>query len=149
MNLCSLSVRLIIQDRTIIAIPLAAITNEFSSIQDVGWYGSAYMLTNACFTPVFGRIYKIYSTKWVFLVSIIIFEAGSALCGAAPSSPAFIIGRAIAGAGAAGIFAGGTLLMMPIIPIRKRPIFISMSGMIFALSSVLGPLIGGSLTDNV
>ena len=140
---------LTIQDRTIIAIPLAAITNEFGSIQDVGWYGSAYMLTNACFTPAFGRVYKLYSTKWVFLTSIIVFEAGSALCGAAPSSPVFIVGRAIAGAGAAGIFAGGTMLMMPLVPIRKRPVFISISGMLFALASVMGPLIGGTLTDSV
>ncbi|KAK5659837.1 hypothetical protein OQA88_13300 [Cercophora sp. LCS_1] len=144
-----LAMFLVALDRTIIAIPLAAITNEFGSIQDIGWYGSAYMLTNACFTPVFGRIYKLYSTKWVFLSSIVVFEVGSALCGAAPNSPAFVVGRAIAGIGAAGIFAGGTMLMVPLIPIRKRPIFISMSGMIFALSSVLGPLIGGTLTDNV
>ncbi|KAK1751129.1 major facilitator superfamily domain-containing protein [Echria macrotheca] len=144
-----LALFLVALDRTIIAIPLAAITNEFSSIQDIGWYGGAYMLTNACFTPFFGRVYKIYSTRWVFLSSIVVFEAGSALCGAAPTSAAFIVGRAIAGAGAAGIFSGGTMLMMPIIPVRKRPIYISLSGMTFALSSVLGPLIGGTLTENV
>lgn len=129
--------------------PLAAITNDFGSIEDIGWYGSAYMLTNACFTPVFGRIYTLYSTKWVFLWSIIVFEAGSALCGAAPTSPAFVVGRAVAGIGAAGIFAGATVLMMPLVPIRKRPVFISVFGMMFAVSSVLGPLIGGTLTDNV
>ncbi|KAK0648244.1 major facilitator superfamily domain-containing protein [Cercophora newfieldiana] len=144
-----LAMFLVALDRIIIATPLAAITNEFSSIEDIGWYGSAYMLTNACFTPVFGRIYKLYSTKWVFLISVVVFEVGSALCGAAPSSEAFIVGRAIAGAGAAGVWAGSTMLMIPLIPLRKRPIFVSMSGMIFAISSVLGPLIGGPFTDNI
>jgi len=107
------------------------------------------MLTNACFTPVFGRIYKLYSLKWVFLISIVVFEVGSALCGAAPTSTAFILGRAIAGAGAAGVWVGGTMLLIPLVPLRKRPIFISMSGLIFAISSVLGPIIGGTLTDSV
>ncbi|KAK4442682.1 major facilitator superfamily domain-containing protein [Podospora aff. communis PSN243] len=144
-----LAMFLVALDRLIIATPLAAITNEFSSIEDIGWYGSAYMLTNASFTLIFGRIYKLYSTKWVFLICIGIFEVGSVVCGAAPSSTAFILGRAIAGAGAAGVWAGATMLMIPLIPLRKRPVFISMLGMIFAVSSVLGPLIGGSLTDSV
>jgi MFS family permease len=133
----------------IIATPLAKISDEFHSIEDIGWYGSAYMLTNACFTPLYGRIYKLYSTKWAFLVSILIFEVGSALCGAAPNSPAFIVGRAIAGIGSAGIYAGGTMVMVPLVPLRKRPVFISLFGLTFALSSVLGPLIGGTFTDNL
>lgn len=125
------------------------ITDEFNSIQDIGWYGSAYMLTAACFFPISGRIYQLYSTKWAFLLSIIVFEAGSALCGAAPHSTAFIIGRAIAGLGSAGIFSGGTMIIIPHVPLRKRPLFTSIFGMAFGLSSVLGPIIGGAFTDRV
>lgn len=124
-------------------------TDEFHSIVDVGWYGSAYMLTAACFFPVSGRVYQLYSTKWVFLASLVIFEVGSALCGAAPNSTAFIIGRAIAGFGSAGIFSGGTMVLLPLVPLRKRPVFTSFFGMAFGLSSVLGPVIGGTLTDKV
>ena len=124
------------------------ITDEFSSIQDIGWYGSAYMLTAACFSPISGRIYQLYSIKWVFLLSIVIFEAGSALCGAAPNSTAFIIGLAIAGLGSAGIFSGGMMIILPLVPLRKRPVFTSMFGMAFGLSSVLGPIIGGTFTDH-
>ena len=107
------------------------------------------MLTAACFNPISGRVYQLYSTKWVFLLSIIIFEAGSALCGAAPNSIAFIVGRAVAGLGSAGIFSGGSMIILPLVPLRKRPIFTSMFGMAFGLSSVLGPIIGGTFTDNV
>ncbi len=78
-----------------------------------------------------------------------IFEAGSALCGAAPNSTAFIIGRAIAGLGSAGIFSGGMMIILPLVPLRKRPVFTSMFGMAFGLSSVLGPIIGGTFTDQV
>jgi MFS family permease len=107
------------------------------------------MLTAACLIPISGRIYLLYSTKWVFLTSLIIFEAGSALCGAAPSSMAFIIGRAIAGFGSAGIFTGGMMMLLPLVPLRKRPIFTSIFGVAFAIASVLGPVVGGSFTDKV
>ncbi|KAK0709942.1 putative aflatoxin efflux pump [Lasiosphaeria miniovina] len=136
-------------DRLIIATAVPRITDEFGSIGDIGWYGSAYMLTNACSNLVFGRIYQLYSTKLVFLVSLVIFEAGSALCAAAPTSAAFIAGRAFAGLGSAGLFAGNIMVIIPLVPLRKRPIFIAMFGIVFSLSSVLGPIVGGTLTDNV
>ena len=132
----------------IIATAIPSITNKFHSIADTGWYGSAYMLTAAIFVPLSGRIYQLYPTKWVFLLSILVFEIGSALCGAAPSSVAFIIDRAIADIGAAGIFSGGIMIIVPLVPLRRRPIFTSFFGIAFGVSSVLGPLIGGSFTDN-
>jgi predicted MFS family arabinose efflux permease len=93
---------LIALDRMIIATAIPAITNSFGSISDIGWYGSAYMLTCAIFNPLSGSIYRFYPVKWVFMASVVLFEVGSAVCGAAPTSVAFIIGRAIAGIGAAG-----------------------------------------------
>lgn len=124
-------------------------TDEFHSISDIGWYGSAYMLTAACFNPIFGRIYQLYSTKWCFLVSILIFEVGSAVCGAAPTSIAFIIGRAVAGLGSAGIFQGGMMVIVGTVPLVKRPMFTAVFGMAFGISSVLGPIVGGSFTDHL
>ena len=132
----------------IIATAIPYITNDFHSVEDIGWYGSAYMLTAAIFTPLSGRIYQLHSTKWVFLVCILVFEVGSALCGAAPSSAAFVVGRAIAGIGAAGIFCGGIMIIVPLVPLRRRPVFTSFFGMAFGISSVIGPLIGGLFTDN-
>jgi hypothetical protein len=94
---------LIALDRMIIATAIPTITNDFNSISDIGWYGSAYMLTCAIFNPLFGAIYRFYDVKSIFMASVVLFEAGSALCGAAPTSSAFIAGRAIAGVGAAGM----------------------------------------------
>jgi MFS family permease len=62
---------------------------------------------------------------------------------------AFIIGRAIAGLRSAGIFSGGMVIILPLVPLRKRPVFTSMFGMAFGLSLVLGPIIGGTFTDHV
>lgn len=141
-----LAMFLVALDRTIVATAIPQITDDFHSLGDIGWYGSAYMLTTAASQLVFGRLYKFYHMKWVFLSCVVIFEIGSAICGAAPSSAIFILGRAIAGVGSAGIFSGAMMIMIPMIPLPKRPMFQSMFGMIFGLASVMGPLVGGAFT---
>ena len=90
----------------IISTAIPQITNEFNSAGDIGWYGTAYLITNCAFQLVFGKLYTFFSIKATFLTSILLFEAGSALCGAAPNSVAFILGRSIAGLGSGGILSG-------------------------------------------
>lgn len=107
------------------------------------------MLTACATQLVVGRLYTFYNQKTVYLVSLFLFEVGSAVCGAAPNSVAFIIGRAIAGLGSAGMFIGSVLLMIPIVPLRKRPVLQGIAGSIFGISSVVGPLLGGAFTDHV
>lgn len=136
-------------DRTIITTALPQITNQFHSLNDIGWYVSAYMLASAVGQLMYGRLYKFYNMKVTFLVSIVMFEAGSALCGAAPTSGAFIAGRAIAGFAGAGLFSGCMLVIIPMVPLHIRPKFQGMFGMIFGVASVLGPLIGGGFTKSV
>lgn len=126
-----------------------AITDDFKSLGDIGWYGAAYLLTSCSFQLLFGRIYTYYHPKWVFVISVIIFEVGSAICGAAPNSTAFIIGRSIAGLGSAGIFSGATIIIVNIVPLHKRPMYQGFMGGIFGISSIIGPLFGGALTEKV
>ncbi|KAJ5131083.1 Major facilitator superfamily domain general substrate transporter [Penicillium bovifimosum] len=144
-----LAMFLVALDRTIIATAVPKISTQFNALDDISWYASAYLLTSCATQLSWGKIYTFYRTKTVFLIAILIFEAGSALCGAAPNSNAFIVGRAIAGAGSAGIFSGATVIITQIVPLAKRPIYIGMMGSIFGISSIIGPLMGGAFTDNV
>lgn len=107
------------------------------------------MLTTCAFQLLLGRVYTFYSPKWIFCTCIFLFEVGSAVCGAAPSSTAFIIGRAISGVGCAGIFSGAIVIMMNVIPLHQRPLWMGLNGAIFAIASVIGPLIGGAFTSKV
>jgi MFS family permease len=133
----------------IIATAIPKITDEFHSIEDIGWYASAYMLTGSSFILLFGKFYTFYSPKWVLMTAISLFEIGSTICGAAPNSIAFIIGRAVAGWGFSGIFTGGTVTIQRVLPLHIRPMAMGVAGAIFGISSVAGPLIGGALTTNV
>lgn len=133
----------------IIATAIPKISDEFHSIEDIGWYASAYMLTGSSFMLLFGKLYTFYSPKWVLIVAISLFEIGSTVCGAAPNSTSFIIGRAIAGWGFSGIFTGGVVTIQRVLPLHKRPMVMGLLGAIFGISSIAGPLIGGALTTNV
>jgi len=139
---------LVALDRTIIATAIPRITDTFNSIDDIGWYGSAYLLTACGFILIYGRFYTFYSTKWVFLSGIFLFEVGSAVCGAAPTSNALIVGRAIAGFGSSGIITGAITIMVNTIPLHKRPMFQGFFGAVFGVASVAGPLLGGAFTDS-
>ncbi|KAK2808466.1 hypothetical protein FQN50_004674 [Emmonsiellopsis sp. PD_5] len=140
---------LVALNRTIIATAIPRISDEFKSLDDIGWYASAYLIANCATQLIFGKIYTFYSPKWVYLGAIILFEIGSALCGAAPNSTAFIFGRAIAGMGSSAIFSGSIAIMVLIIPLRKRPLFMGFFGAIFGIASVVAPLLGGAFTDKV
>ncbi|TGO13764.1 hypothetical protein BTUL_0064g00650 [Botrytis tulipae] len=142
-----LSVFLMALDNSIIATAIPKITDQFHSLDDVGWYGSAYLLTTASFQLLFGKFYSYFSIKWVYLVAIGIFELGSLICGVAPNSIALIIGRAIAGLGSAGIFSGALIIVAYSVPLVKRPMYTGLIGAMYGIASVAGPLLGGVFTD--
>jgi EmrB/QacA subfamily drug resistance transporter len=143
-----ISIFLVALDRTIMGPAIPAITNEFKSISDIGWYGSAYMLTAAGFILLYGRIYTFFPTKPVFLSSIFLFEIGSVVCGAAQTSVMLIVGRAVAGLGSSGIFTGAILIMLNTVPLPKRPMLQALFGACFGVASVAGPLLGGAFTGS-
>lgn len=134
-------------DNTIIATAIPRITTVFNSLEDVGWYGSSYLLTTCSLQPSFGRVYTYFDVKYTYLSALIVFEIGSIVCAAATSSSMFIVGRAIAGAGAAALFSGGMNIIGYSVPLRKRPIYIAALSSMFGIASVIGPLLGGALTD--
>ncbi|KAI0411703.1 putative efflux pump [Xylaria grammica] len=144
-----LSVFLTALDNSIIATAIPAITKQFHSLNDVGWYGSAYLLTTAALQLLFGKFYTFLSIKWVYMTAIFIFELGSLICGVAQNSVTLIIGRAVAGLGSAGLFSGALLILAHSVPLATRPLYTGLIGGVYGIASVAGPLLGGVFTDKV
>ncbi|EXJ94265.1 hypothetical protein A1O1_02658 [Capronia coronata CBS 617.96] len=144
-----LSIFLVALDRTIIATALPKITDHFQSFGDTGWYNAAFLLPATGLQLFFGRLYTFYSPKWIFISLVFVFEVGSAVCGAAPSSVGFIWGRAVAGLGAGGLINGAMILMMYAAPLQRRSLLMGVLGAVFGIASVAGPLLGGVFTTKV
>ncbi|KAL9620790.1 MAG: hypothetical protein Q9160_004690 [Pyrenula sp. 1 TL-2023] len=148
LGLC-LSIFVVALDNTIIATAIPRITTVFNSLNDVGWYGSAYLLTTTSLQPSFGKVYTYFNVKWTYISALVIFEVGSVVCAAARNSTMLIVGRAIAGVGASALFSGGMTIIGFSIPLAKRPLFVALLSSMFGISSVVGPLLGGVFTDRL
>jgi MFS family permease len=144
-----LSIFLCSLDLTIIATAIPKITKDLHSLEDVGWYGSAFLLTVATTQSFWGKLYKYFDLKTIFLTSIMIFEAGSLVCGLARNSDTLIVGRAITGIGAAGVISGCFCIIASSVAAHKRPIYTGVLGATYGIASVLRPLLGGVFTDHL
>ncbi|KAJ3104655.1 hypothetical protein HDU96_008854 [Phlyctochytrium bullatum] len=145
----ALAILLAALDQTIIAAALKAIISDLGGQSQIPWIGSAYLLTATSFSAMYGKFADIFGRKPVFLFAIIVFEIGSALCGAAPNMAFLIFGRAIAGVGGGGIFSLVLIIISDIVSIQDRGKYQGIIGAVFGLASVIGPLLGGAFADHV
>ncbi|CAD6589968.1 MAG: hypothetical protein ASARMPREDX12_004093 [Alectoria sarmentosa] len=144
----ALSIFLVALDMTIVATAIPRITDEFHSLNQVGWYGSAFFLTLGAFQSTWGKAYKYFLLKPTFLIAIGIFELGSLICGVSQNSTTLIIGRAIAGMGGAGIASGAYTIIAFAVPPGQRPAYTGILGGAYGCASVIGPLLGGVFTTH-
>ena len=93
-------------DTTIAADIQAPVAQTFDEFGKLGWLGIGFTLGSVVFILPLGKAYAVFDTKWLFIACVTMFEAGSALCGAAPNMNAIIVGRVWAGAGGAGMYLG-------------------------------------------
>ncbi|KKK15676.1 hypothetical protein P175DRAFT_0498759 [Aspergillus ochraceoroseus IBT 24754] len=142
----TLVIFLMLLDTSIVSTAIPRITNEFHSLQDVAWYGSAYTLASCALQPLTGKFYTHFTTKWVFLGFFGVFELGSLICGLANSSKMLIVGRAVAGMGTSGMVNGAMTIIAGALPMHRRPAMIGIMMGVSQLGLVLGPLIGGAFT---
>lgn len=106
-------------------------------------------MTIGGFQTTWGKAFKYFPLKTTFLLSIFIFELGSLICAVAPNSTAFIVGRAIAGLGAAGIGTGAYIIIAFAAEPKKQPMFMGLLGASYGIASVVGPVLGGAFADKV
>ncbi|EAW12043.1 MDR family MFS transporter [Aspergillus clavatus NRRL 1] len=144
-----LAMFLVALDMSIITTAIPTITQRFHSLDQEGWYGSAFFLCLATFQAFWGKAYKYFPLKTAFLTAIGVFELGSLIAALAPNSPALIVGRSIQGVGGAGVTGGVyTILAFITRPKYLHAVF-GVTSAVWSLSSVLGPILSGVFTQYV
>ncbi len=136
-------------DQTIVATALPKIVLELHGTNLYAWVATAYLLASTVALPIFGRLAELVARKWILLVAVAIFLAGSALSGASSSMVALISFRAVQGIGSGGIFAVGMTVLGLLFPPRQRGRIQGLFGAVFGIANVLGPWLGGLLTDQL
>ena len=130
-------------DGTITADLVPAIANEFGSVELLPWLSVGFMAGAAVALLPVGKLYAKYDGKWVYIISVIIFLAASAVCGGAPNMNAMIVGRVLLGVSGSGVYCGILFLMSVFAKPHERPAYISAVGAVWGLGTCLGPVVGG------
>jgi MFS family permease len=106
-------------------------------------------MTFGGFQSASGKFYRYFPLKWSFLGAIFVFELGSLICAVAPNSTTFVVGRAVSGVGGAAVGTGALTIVALSAEPKRRPGLMGIVGMLYGLSSVVGPLLGGVFADKV
>jgi len=136
-------------DQTIVATAMPRILQELNGLSLYTWVVTAYLLASTAMIPIWGKISDLYGRKVVVLSATVLFLLGSALSGQARSMVELIIFRAVQGLGSAGIFSTAFTVVADIFTPAERGRYQGLFGAVFGTSSVLGPWLGGLLTDHL
>ena len=136
-------------DQTIVGTALPTIVGDLGGAAHMAWVLTAYTLAITVAMPVYGKLGDLVGRKNLFLVAIALFLIGSALCGTADSMTQLIIYRFIQGLGGGGLMISSQAITGDLIPPRVRGTYMAPMGAMFGIASILGPIIGGWLTDSV
>ena len=145
-------------DQTIVATALPRIVEDLNGLSRYAWVATSYLVASTALVPIYGKLADMYSRKTIELVAVGFFLTGSFLCGLAgefgplpllgDGMSQLIIFRAVQGIGGAGLFAMAFIIIADLFPPAERGKYQGFVGAVFGIASVLGPWVGGLLTDH-
>ncbi|HEY1011169.1 MAG TPA: MDR family MFS transporter [Herpetosiphonaceae bacterium] len=136
-------------DQTIVSTAMPRIIQDLNGLDLLAWVSTAYLLTNTAMVPIYGKLSDIYGRKIVLIAGILIFMASSVLCGMATSMLQLVLFRGLQGLGGAALTSTAFAVPADLFVPAERPKLQGLTTAVFGLASVVGPYLGGLLTDNL
>jgi len=136
-------------DQTIVSTALPTIVSDLGGLEQLSWVVTGYMLASTVSTPLWGKLGDQFGRKWLFVGAIVIFLAGSALCGLSQNMGQLIGFRTLQGLGGGGLMVLAQAIIGDVVSPRDRGKYQGYFGAVFAVSSVIGPLLGGFFVDRL
>lgn len=134
---------------TIVSTAMPTIVGDLHGVSLMNWVFSIFLLTNAIATPIYGKLADQLGRKPMFMVGISIFIIGSVMSGFSNSMPVLIIWRAVQGIGAGSIMPISNTIIADIYPLEKRAQVMGLNGAAWGIASIIAPLLGGFIVDNL
>jgi EmrB/QacA subfamily drug resistance transporter len=136
-------------DQTIVSTAMPAIIADLKGIEYVAWTTTAYLLASTTMIPIYGKLSDLYGRRIVLLSGITLFVLASMLCGTSQDIFQLIGYRVLQGLGAAALTSTAFAIPADLFSPADRPRYMGLIGAVFGLASILGPFLGGSLTDTL
>lgn len=141
------SLLLVALDQTIVSTALGKIVEEFNAFDSLSWIVTAYLLTTTITVPIAGKLSDLFGRRVMLLIGVAVFGVGSLMSGLAGSVDQLVLWRAFQGIGGGIITANAFTIVGDLFAARERGKWQGLMGAVFGLSSVIGPVLGGWLTD--
>jgi EmrB/QacA subfamily drug resistance transporter len=136
-------------DQTIVSTALPTIVGDLGGLNHISWVVTAYLLAQTAVTPIYGKLGDLYGRKVVLQAGLVVFLAGSALCGLSQNLTELILFRALQGLGGGGLIVSAQAAIGDVVSPRERGRYQGYFGAVFGVASVIGPLLGGFFTTNL
>ena len=136
-------------DQTIVSTALPTITSDLGGLNELSWVVTAYLLAATASTPIWGKLSDLYGRKLMLQSSVVVFVIGSMLAGLSQNMLELIATRALQGLGGGGLMVLVMAVIADLIPPRERGRYVGLFGGVFAVASVIGPLLGGLFTEHL
>ena len=136
-------------DQTVVGTAMPRVIADLNGLTHYAWVGTGYLLASAASMPIWGKLSDAFGRKRFFIIGMVIFVVGSALCGQSRSMAELIIFRALQGLGAGATMPIAQAIIGDIFPPAQRARWAGVLMSIFGFATIIGPLLGGYITDNI